>query len=537
MSRQGGAAGLERGLLDLESRTGAGFVDRLRGLSGAEHFLLFAAAPGEGHRLILSSELPSSLLEGASRPLHPAEDPLWFRLAGAVSLLEGDGMGEVPPLGSPPPGTRWALAAAGDGWAFCALLLGTGEAPRDLADDPVLRSALLRRLAAQGAPAADAAQAAVDALSRLSHEFKTPLVSIKGYAELILDRSDIPLTPRTRDWVRRIAAGANRLAGLFRKITEEGRTDWATAYTPQPVDPARWVERCLSEAEAMAEGRDLSWSAEVPGGLPPVLLDPEAGRDLLLELLQNAARATPDGGRVVVSARVEEREGRPGVRLTVEDSGIGIPRGPAAEPLFERFGSLGRLVEHHSGDFEFGAAGLGLGLSLVRGLARAHGGEAWAEGRGRDPAALPGARFHVWIPTRGETPEAARAETGRGRVLVLDPDPEGGRILEEALQGAYEIVRVRAAPEALRQWAAGSWVGCVVEPRLPEGGGVDLIQALRDTAGPGGPAIVAYSTAGALESSAWRLAGADACVAKPARARVLVQRLRSLAGRRSPPSR
>ncbi len=503
-------------------------------MTGAEHLLLFAGSPGGGLRLVLSSDLPPSLQEAASRPLHPAEDPFWFRLAGAVSLHEGGAVGEVPPSGCLPPGTGWALAAAGEGWSFCAVLTGRGEAPRGLVDDPLLRGALLRRLGAQASPGSEAAQSAVDALSRLSHEFKTPLVSIKGYAELILDRSDIPLTPRTRDWVRRIAAGANRLAGLFRKITEEGRTDWAAAYTPQPVDTARWVERCLSEAESLAEGRELLWSAEVPEALPPVQLDPDAGRDLLLELLQNAVRATPDGGRVAVSARAEERGGKPGVRLTVEDSGIGVPQGPAAEALFERFGSLGRLAEHHSGDFEFGAAGLGLGLSLVRGLARAHGGEAWAEGRGRDPVALPGARFHVWLPTRAERPVAARAESVRSRVLVLDPDPEGGRILEEALQVAYDIVRVRTAPDALRHWAAGAWAGCVVEPRLPEAGGVDLIRALRAAAGPEGPAIVAYSTAGALESSAWRLAGADACVAKPARARVLVQRLRSLAGRRSP---
>jgi signal transduction histidine kinase len=486
---------------------------------------------------MLATPLPETVRAAVSA-IRPAEDPFWFRLGGTAVLREGDRLATVP-LADSLPGTAWALAAAGESWDFAALLLGQGPPPRDLTSDPLLTGALLRRVGEQVSAGRPGAQVAAEALARLSHEFKTPLVSIKGYAELLLDRSDEPVSPRGRDWLRRIAAGANRLASLFDKVTAEARTDAPWAYAPQPVAPEEWVRRCVAEVQELTGERDLRWTVQIAAGLGPVALDPDAGRNLLLELFQNAARATPDGGEVRISGRAEARAGAAGVRVTVADTGVGVPGGPAAEALFDRFASLGSAMEHHSGDFEFGAAGLGLGLALVRGIARAHGGEAWAEGRGRDPVGLPGAAFHIWLPhcqgsaTRtAETPGSVPA-TGRERLLVLEPDPEPCRILEVALAGTYTVTCTHTPEEALRRWREGGWAGCVLEPRLLRGGGVNLIHALRGQPGAEAAVILTYSTGGAPEASAWRAAGADGCVAKPARARLLVQRLKTLSARRA----
>jgi signal transduction histidine kinase/CheY-like chemotaxis protein len=465
--------------------------------------------------------------------LEPEEDPFLSELCGRL-ILRTDALAAVP-VAESFPRARWALAGVGESWAFTALLFGTGDAPRQFVEDPLLAAALLRRLAEQAGAGRSGAEAASEALTRLSHEFKTPLVSIKGYAELLLDETETPLSPKLRDWARRIAAGANRLATLYRKSTAEARTEAAATYEPRPVDTADWVRWCVEEASALATGRKLTWAVETEEGLAPVALDPDAGRDALLELFQNAARATPDGGEVKVSAEKEQRVGRPGVHVTVRDTGVGVPKGEATEQLFERFATLTTSLEHHSGDFEFGAAGLGLGLPLVRGVARAHGGDAWGEGRGRDPDGLPGSAFHLWLPAfLGEvTPAPSEAPIGRGRLLVVDPDPGVRRILEAALSEAYEVVSCGVAREAVELWSGGSWEGCVVEPRIPDGG-VGLIQDLRAQGGPEVPVILAYSTAArAGEAAAWRAAGADACVSKPARTRSLLQRLRALKARRS----
>ncbi len=383
------------------------------------------------------------------------------------------------------------------------------------------------------APGRGAPAEASEVLMRLGHEIKTPLVAIKGYAELLLDRPEGEVDERTREWARRIASAANRLASLFRRVTAEAHTRSPWTYVPRGVDPGGWVAWCVGEARTLAAARRLEWVTAVPPDLPPVWIDPEAGRDLLLELLQNAARATPDGGTIRVTAAAEERDGRPGVRITVEDTGVGLPEGPGAERCFERFVVLSDVMGHHSGEFEFGAAGLGLGLPMVRGVARAHEGEAWAEGRGQDPRGLPGAAVHVWIPAApaaGGEPPVPDAGAAR-RLLVIDPSPEVQGLLASSLGAEYEVVAVSGADEGLRLWAEeGPWAGCVVEPRLAGEGGVDLVRRLSERAGEA-PVLV-YTTAGPGEAVAWQGAGADGCIPKPARARAILQRLETLRRRR-----
>lgn len=522
----------ERGLLRLEERRGGGFLSALCELARADHAALWIARPPCGRRLLLATALPAGARERAQESSGPAEEALWEGLQGRVAVL-GPSAFQALPLAAALPEAAWALAASAEDGAACALLLGRGDPPRALAEDPLLAAALLRRLADRAAESRGLVPAS-EALARLSHELRTPLVSIKGYAELLLDRTDEPLSQRARDWMRRIAAAANRLSALFDKVTAEARCDAPRTYLPRPVDPRELAVRCVAEARALASGRELRWTVDVPEGLTPVALDREAGRDVLLELLQNAARSTPDGGEIRAGARAEQRRGQPGIRFTVADTGVGIPKGAAADRLFERFGSLESAMGHHSGEFEFGSAGLGLGLAMVRGVVRAHGGEVWAEGRGRDPQALPGAAFHLWLPAYREAVEAPERppEVAGARVLVVDADPEVCRILEEGLGGDFDVTCARTAAEALELWSRGGWFGCLVEPRLPAGGGADLLRELRARA-PGSAAILTYSTGGASETAAWRAAGADGCLAKPARARLLVQRLRGVRGRRS----
>lgn len=529
----------ERGLLELEGLQEESFAEALRRLMRADHFALFVADAEGQHRLWMSDALPRSVEASlSSEDFDPREACGLGAVGGRVALHEGD-FSEAP-LARLFPNARWVLAAAGGGCSFAAVLVGRSDPPRDFLADPLLVEALLRRLGDQIQPAtASDLSVAAQALSRLSHEFKTPLVSIKGHAELILDTPGESTSPKCREWARRIARAANRLAALYRKITAEARSEASWVYDPKPVDFGPWTRRCLDEVSALTESRNLHWSLEAEEGLAAVSLDPDAGRDMILELLQNAVRATPDGGEIRLRVRREARDGRPGVHLTIEDTGVGIPVGPDTDRLFDRFVTLQRLLEHHSGDFEFGAGGLGLGLALVRGVVRAHGGEVWAEGRGRDPNKLPGSAFHVWLPAQESVAcaEDTGVRTERGRLLVVDPDPGARGILEEALSGSYEVIAAGTPETALELWrSGGEWQGCIVEPLLTDARGVELLRNLRMEAGPNAPPILAYTTATApAQTAAWRAAGADTCVAKPARARLLRQRLRAISSRRSRP--
>ncbi len=509
----GERVGLERRRIDLDGAPAGGFAAAAARAVGADGLLVFEPADDGGLAVRLAE--PGSL-EGLRLPEAGLPAPGAGR---AVALADPSSV----PGADRFPRARWAVAGQDLAGRFTAVWFGRGRSPRRLVADPTLSRFLLSQVAGRLdiAPAAEAS----GALSRLSHEFKTPLVGIKGYAELILDRAD-PLDPRAREWARRIAAGANRLASVLRRVTAEARTGAPWAYDPRPAPPDRWLPWCVDQAESLAAGRSLAWSWAVAPDTPAALVDREAVRDAVLELLQNAARATPDGGGVRAEARPEARGGRPGVRVTVTDSGRGVPAGDP-DRLFGRFVTGTPVLAHHSGEFAYGAAGLGLGLPLVRGIARAHGGEAWIEARSR------GAAVHLWLPAAGPGEGAGgEAPVAGGAVLLVEPDPESRGILAEALSPACEVVVVDTADRARARWAErADWLGAVVEPRF-DGGGVDLVRDLVRSAGPDGPPVLVYTTTGPGEAGAYRAVGAAACLAKPARSRAVLQRLHALTRRR-----
>jgi len=519
-------------LLQLEEFGHDSFVEQVLAVTGAEHFLLFAGNNGGGQRLILSSSLPDETAEELNLfEFSPRFHPVCSELKGQVSVFNPNP--EDYPLFSFFPDSRWSLVGMGDGFKFSFFLFGKGNPPLPLVEDPLLSKCFLRRLENLTSTQADL-QSASAALARLSHEFKTPLVSIKGYAELILDHPDVPLSPKIQAWTRRIAAAANRLASLFRKATAESRTGVDWAYSPISIDTAKWVKSSVQEAEQLASGRDIDWICRVDEGLGKVSLDPDAAQDLLLELLQNAVRATPDAGVVMVRAQRRKSEGVDGVRISVVDSGIGIPGDDSVERLFDKFTTLGDPLAHHSGDFEFGSRGVGLGLSVVRGIVRAHGGKVWAEGRGQDPDALPGAAFYVWLPVVdaracGCLAAGAGKDQQLDSLLVIDSDAESSKILMTSLSEHYDVTIANSAENGLDLWENdGPWEACLVEPVMLEENWRELISALNSIKNGNGASIVVYTTADLAEVDELRALGADAIVSKPARARNLLRKLKEV---------
>jgi signal transduction histidine kinase len=132
----------------------------------------------------------------------------------------------------------------------------------------------------------------------------------------------------------------------------------------------------------------------------PTYGDPERLLQVLMKVIANAIKYTPDGGAITISARE-----LPGFTdLMVEDTGIGI----AAEDLsiiFQKFSSMEDVSTHSSGKTKFKGAGPGLGLAIARGIIEAHGGSIWAESEGHSETALPGSTFHILIPMRDAPPE------------------------------------------------------------------------------------------------------------------------------------
>jgi signal transduction histidine kinase len=135
--------------------------------------------------------------------------------------------------------------------------------------------------------------------------------------------------------------------------------------------------------------------------LPDLKADVEALQKVVTNLISNAIKYTPDGGTITVEGRylAAGPQSRPGIQLTICDTGIGID--PAVQALiFTKFYRAEPLNLHSTGQTKFKGAGSGLGLTIAHGLIKLHGGYLWVESPGRDEDTCPGSQFHLVLPLR-----------------------------------------------------------------------------------------------------------------------------------------
>jgi signal transduction histidine kinase len=139
--------------------------------------------------------------------------------------------------------------------------------------------------------------------------------------------------------------------------------------------------------------------------------DPERLYQALRNVVSNAVKFTPDGGRISINGRM-----LPGfIEITVSDSGIGIDPEDQMR-IFEKFGRLGDTSLHSSGRTKFKGGGPGLGLPIAKGIIEAHGGAIWVESEGYDEERCPGSTFHILLPIRKEPPDEKMAKIFRESV-------------------------------------------------------------------------------------------------------------------------
>ncbi|HEV2847142.1 MAG TPA: ATP-binding protein, partial [Thermoanaerobaculia bacterium] len=221
-------------------------------------------------------------------------------------------------------------------------------------------------------------------LAMLSHELRNPLNAIASYATILENDPEARQSTVVRKAAAAIRRNADTQARLVSDLLDLSRlrTD-KLAIHRQPVLLAPLVAEAVEAVRAEAEGKGLALEVETPE--EPILAeaDPVRVQQIVWNLLQNAVKFTPEGGRVTVRLRWE---GEASARLDVEDSGQGVA--PEFLPrLFEMFSQEDAAGERQQ-------SGLGIGLALVRQLAELHGGrvQADSEGPGR------GSRFTVWLP-------------------------------------------------------------------------------------------------------------------------------------------
>ncbi len=206
-----------------------------------------------------------------------------------------------------------------------------------------------------------------DFVANVSHEFKTPLTAIQGFAETLL--SGALEDPRNnRRFLEIIRDHAARLAGLTNDLLKLARIEAGKLEVEfVPVRLTELTELCAETTLLKATRKQIAFETDIPPDLPPMRGDAGLLREVLQNLLDNAVQYTPAGGRIRVSATAGARE----VVITVGDTGIGIPR-TDQERIFERFYRVDAARSREAG-------GTGLGLSIAKHIVEAHGGRLWVE--------------------------------------------------------------------------------------------------------------------------------------------------------------
>ncbi len=207
-------------------------------------------------------------------------------------------------------------------------------------------------------------------LANMSHELRTPLNAILGFSEIISQECFGPVgNARYKDYVGDINSSGAHLLSLINDLLdiakiEAGRMEIA----PHPLDARRTFDIALKLIASKAREKGQSLTIAVDPSAPALHGDERAIKQILINLVSNAVKFTPEGGRIDVVASMA-RDG--GFQILVKDNGPGIPR-DKLDKIFTPFSQVDNRYDRQAG-------GTGLGLALVRGLAELHGGRAWIE--------------------------------------------------------------------------------------------------------------------------------------------------------------
>ncbi len=202
-------------------------------------------------------------------------------------------------------------------------------------------------------------------VGNISHELRTPLASIKAIVETLLDGA---LDDReiSRRFLASIDGEVDRMTQIVAELTALSRIESGKAeLRREKVVINRVIEEAISQLATFAERRGVRVSAETSADLSPVSADRERIRQVVVNLLHNAIKFSPQGGSVVVAARAEAGS----VVVTVTDTGIGISKDDLPH-VFERF---------FKADKARAGEGTGLGLAIAKHIVQAHGGSIWVE--------------------------------------------------------------------------------------------------------------------------------------------------------------
>jgi signal transduction histidine kinase len=337
-------------------------------------------------------------------------------------------------------------------------------------------------------------------LSHVSHELKTPLTSIKGYLQNLLDGLTGPLNEKQQRYLSRMLDNSNRLIRMIEDLLDRtrihsGRLD----LVPGEIELGHCVTDAVEQLRLLAQAKRQVLKVIVPSMSLGVWADRDRLIQIVMNLVQNAVKFTPDGGTIQVTVR-QENQSLAGV--SVRDTGPGIP----PEFLDHIFDPFFQVKQARSG-----VKGLGLGLSIVKTLVELQGGTIVATSEAGQGAEL---FFTIpLLPTIATTHGIASSDAPR--ILTAEDDPDIRQLLQDRLVGmGYRVHSAVDGVRAVEAVRTETFQGMILDMGISSMEGLDILQEIRklDQELP----IVMVTASGAKESAVRAIGlGAQAYMLKP----------------------
>jgi PAS domain S-box-containing protein len=368
-------------------------------------------------------------------------------------------------------------------------------------------------------------------LAHMSHELRSPLNSIMGFAQIL--QRDKTLNERQGKAIRMIDESGRHLLTLINDVLDLARIDAGKLeLVPCDTHLTTFLRAICGAIQVRADGKDLVFALEVAPDLPPMIrVDEKRLRQVLLNLLSNAVKFT-DSGRVTLRARrlvpsaAESAAANVArLRFEVEDEGIGMSEAQQSR-LFQPFEQVG--------DTRRREGGTGLGLAISRQLIQLMGGEIRVRSRLGAGSVF---AFEIEVPQsqgRSENRLPQNVPIGypgeRRRILVADDVPQNRAMLVEALGGlGFEMAEAENGREALQAVAKLRPHLVVIDLAMPVMDGFEAMRRLRQLpAGADLPIIATSASATAETEAASSAAGANAFISKPIQEATLLRVIAAL---------
>ncbi len=306
-------------------------------------------------------------------------------------------------------------------------------------------------------------------LANMSHELRTPLNSIIGFSRVILKGIDGPLTDMQRTDLEAVYNSGQHLLGLINDILDISKIQAGKMeLSIEETDLNEIINGVMSTAIALVKDKPIELQQTVPPDLPKIQADSRRIRQVLLNLVGNAAKFTEEG-----FIRVEAETTPTEVIISVADSGVGIPE-DKLESVFEEFTQV-------DGSSTRAVGGTGLGLAITARFVEMHGGRIWVESE-----VGVGSTFYVALPFTGpsaeepEEPEAEEPEADRRVVLCVDDDEGVITLFRRYLsKQGYRVIGLTDSITVLERARQLQPFAITLDVMMPDKDGWQVIQELK----------------------------------------------------------